>query len=165
LQRDIITQLAGWKRSKRRKPLLLEGARQVGKTWALKEFGRLYYKNTAYLVFDEHPELNRLFATTKDPRRIIENLTIISGQPILPETTLLVFDEIQEAPEALGLAAVPAGAGEQVRRGGAVVESEEVPREVCREDQAGPALLAEEPQLYKKNTADKKLQFPKTSGG
>ncbi|MDR2108407.1 MAG: AAA family ATPase [Coriobacteriales bacterium] len=101
MQREIIAQLADWKRSKRRKPLLLEGSRQVGKTWVLKEFGRLHYKNTAYLAFDEHPELNRLFATTKDPKRIIENLTIISEQPILPETTLLIFDEIQEAPEAL----------------------------------------------------------------
>jgi len=101
MQREILGQMTSWKTSKRRKPLLLQGARQVGKTWALQEFGRTNYENTAYIALDEHPELNQLFATTKDPHRIVENLSFLVEQPIVSSKTLLIFDEIQEIPEAL----------------------------------------------------------------
>jgi predicted AAA+ superfamily ATPase len=101
MQRDMLSSLIAWKNSPLRKPLLLEGARQVGKTWLLKEFGRAEYSNIAYVAFDEHPELDQLFATTKNPKRIIENLNFVTEQPIMPEKTLIIFDEIQESPEAI----------------------------------------------------------------
>lgn len=84
-----------------RKPLLLKGVRQVGKTWLLNEFGRTAYEHTAYFNFDENPEYREFFQTTKDVHRIIPNLAMASAQVIMPENTLIVFDEIQEAPEAL----------------------------------------------------------------
>jgi len=101
MQRTIINALAQWKTSPHRKPLILQGARQVGKTWALKEFGRLYYDNVAYFSFDEQIELGQFFATTKNVERIIQNLTVVNRQPISPEKTLIVFDEIQECNPAL----------------------------------------------------------------
>jgi predicted AAA+ superfamily ATPase len=75
--------------------------RQVGKTWILKEFGRRYYENTAYFNFDEQEDLSEFFAKTKDPRQILQNLAMVNGSPILPEKTLLIFDEIQECNKAL----------------------------------------------------------------
>jgi len=102
MKRTIMTELKAWKDSKRRKPLLLQGARQVGKSWTLAEFGRLCYKNTVVVNFDEHPELDSIFAASKDPKRIIEQLVFATGQRIAPEDTLLVFDEIQESPSAIG---------------------------------------------------------------
>ena len=94
--------LKQWKDSLRRKPLLLQGVRQSGKTWLLKEFGRRYYKNTAYFNFDENEEYKQFFETTKDVRRIVQNLAMAGGQAIQPEETLIIFDEIQEAPKVLG---------------------------------------------------------------
>ena len=96
--------LLRWKNSKHRKPLILKGVRQVGKTWLLKEFARHYYKNLAYFNFDEHPEYKQFFENTKDVERILQNLMMASGQIINPKepgTTLIVFDEIQECPNAL----------------------------------------------------------------
>lgn len=101
MKRNILARLEQWKNSKRRKPLLLRGARQVGKTWALTEFGHAFYENIAYFNFDQNPEYHQFFATTKDPKRILENLTAASAQPIFPERTLVVFDEIQACPEAI----------------------------------------------------------------
>jgi len=96
--------LLRWKNSRHRKPLILKGVRQVGKTWALKEFARRYYKNIAYFNFDEHPEYKQFFESTKDVERILQNLVMASGQIIRrdrPEDTLIVFDEVQECPGAL----------------------------------------------------------------
>ena len=101
LQRLVIEDLLRWKQSKYRKPLILKGVRQVGKTWILNEFGRQYYDNIAYFNFDEQEELVHFFDTTKDVKRILQNLTMVNGSPIVPEKTLVVFDEIQECNKAL----------------------------------------------------------------
>jgi hypothetical protein len=79
----------------------MRGARQVGKTWLMKEFGERYYENYVYFNFDEEEELKSIFETNKNPTRIIELLSLISNMKILPEKTLILFDEIQECPEAL----------------------------------------------------------------
>lgn len=81
--------------------MVLKGARQVGKTWLMKEFGQNYYKSHVYFNFDEEDELKSIFETNKNPHRIIELLSMIAGQKILPAETLIIFDEIQECPEAL----------------------------------------------------------------
>lgn len=107
MERDIIAELLAWKESPFRKPLVLRGARQVGKTWALKEFGRRAYKNCAYVTLEEiapgvPSEYAQLFETTKDPRRIVSNLSLALGEPIVPGETLIIFDEIQDCPAAIG---------------------------------------------------------------
>ena len=101
MRRLLINQLILWKKSEQRKPLMLKGVRQVGKTWLLKEFGKKYYENTAYFNFDEQGELKQYFETTKDVLRILQNLALINGAPIHPGRTLVIFDEIQECPAAL----------------------------------------------------------------
>lgn len=93
--------MINWKNDAERKPLVLKGARQVGKTWLMKEFGKNYYKSFVYFNFDEEEELKSIFETNKNPARLIELLSMISGEKILPEETLIIFDEIQECPEAL----------------------------------------------------------------
>ena len=101
MERLIINKLRMWKESPYRKPLILKGVRQVGKTWILKEFGRRYYENTAYFNLDENEEYRQFFETTKDVERILQNLMLASGQRIQPENTLIIFDEVQECPKAL----------------------------------------------------------------
>ena len=101
MKRNAIKNLAEWKKSDDRKPMVLKGARQVGKTWLMKEFGRTYYDQYVYFNFDEEDELKSICETNKNPYRIIELLSMISGEKILPEKTLIIFDEIQECPEAL----------------------------------------------------------------
>ena len=101
MKRLMMEQLTAWKKSPYRKPLILKGVRQVGKTWLLKEFGREYYENTAYFNFDEHEEYRQFFETTKDVNRILQNLMLASGQKILPEKTLVIFDEIQDCPKVI----------------------------------------------------------------
>lgn len=101
MERLALKKLLQWKESSNRKPLILKGVRQVGKTWLLKEFGRRFYENTAYFNFDEHADFQEFFQTTKDVNRILQNLMLVSGKRILPEKTLVIFDEIQEAPEVL----------------------------------------------------------------
>jgi len=101
MKRFIIGKLLDWKNSKDRKPLILKGARQVGKTYILKEFGEKNYDNVAYFNFDHDNGLAQLFLNTKDPKRIIEQLSLANGKKISPETTLIIFDEIQECPNAL----------------------------------------------------------------
>ena len=81
--------------------MVLKGPRQVGKMWLMKEFGRICYGSTVYFNFDEEDELKSIFEKNKNPNRIIELLSMIVGEKILPEKTLLIFDEIQEYPEAL----------------------------------------------------------------
>lgn len=101
MKRNAIQDLIAWKDSEDRKPMVLKGARQVGKTWLMKEFGQNFYDSYAYFNFDEEDELNSIFQANKNPHRIIELLSLISGQKILPGKTLIIFDEIQECPEAL----------------------------------------------------------------
>ena len=101
MYRIAIEKLLKWKQSKYRKPLMIEGARQVGKTWLMKEFGRNYYESYVYFNFDEEDELKSIFESNKNPQRIIELLSMIGGEKILPGETLIIFDEIQECPEAL----------------------------------------------------------------
>ncbi len=101
MKRNAILELVQWKNSPERKPMVLRGARQVGKTWLMKEFGQNYYDNYVYFNFDEEDELKSIFETNKNPHRIIELLSMISDEKIEPEKTLIIFDEIQECPEAL----------------------------------------------------------------
>jgi hypothetical protein len=101
LKRKAIQNLIQWKSDPERKPLVLRGARQVGKTWIMKEFGKNYYTNYVYFNFDEEDDLKSIFEANKNPSRIIELLSLIAGEKILPSETLIIFDEIQECPEAL----------------------------------------------------------------
>lgn len=100
MKRFVLDELQKWKGSKRRKPLIVKGARQVGKTWALQEFGRSFSDGYAYFNFDKESEYRQFFQSTKDVRRILQNLAMASGQKITTDT-LIIFDEIQACPEAL----------------------------------------------------------------
>lgn len=101
MYRKIMDELIKWKNDKDRKPLILRGARQVGKTYILKEFGKENYEGIAYFNFDHDTELYNMFENTKNPIRILEQLSFVYGKAILPEKTLIIFDEIQECPNAL----------------------------------------------------------------
>lgn len=101
MERNLLKKLENWKNSPYRKPLILKGVRQVGKTWLLKEFGKRHYENVAYFNFDEHEEYRQFFDTTKDVNRILQNLMLASGQKISPETTLIIFDEVQDCPKVI----------------------------------------------------------------
>ena len=101
LRRNAIHDLIRWKSSENRKPMVLKGARQVGKTWLMKEFGASCYDHVVYFNFDEEDELKSIFETNKNPSRIIELLSMIAGEKIIPGETLVIFDEIQECPDAL----------------------------------------------------------------
>lgn len=100
VKRSILERFKEWKDSPDRKPMLLEGARQIGKTWAVKEFGRQCYEYCETFDFDRNPELAEAFRVSKDPRRIIKELELYTETPLLPGRTLLFFDEIQECEEA-----------------------------------------------------------------
>lgn len=99
--RFAMEQLLEWKASPRRKPLIIEGARQVGKTWLMKEFGRQAYRDTVYVNFDSNSVMAGLFAADLNPARLIQGLELYAGRKIDPESTLLIFDEVQEVPRAL----------------------------------------------------------------
>ena len=101
MERLILKDLIAWKNSPYRKPLILKGVRQVGKTWILKEFGKRCYENTAYFNFDENEEYKQFFETSKDVNRILQNLMFASGQSIKPEKTLIIFDEVQDCPKVI----------------------------------------------------------------
>lgn len=101
MERTAIKELYRWKESKYRKPLVIEGARQVGKTWLMKEFGRQAYKDTVYINFDSNTQMADLFASDLNTERIITGLELYSDRKIDPENTLLIFDEVQEVPKAL----------------------------------------------------------------
>ncbi len=100
MKRLIMEDLIAWKNAKRRKPLVLRGARQVGKTWLLEEFGRTFPNGYVRFNFDKEPEYGQFFKSTKDVRRILQNLAMASGQRITTDT-LIIFDEIQACEEAL----------------------------------------------------------------
>ena len=101
MYRTKIEELKKWKESINRKPLIIRGARQVGKTWLMKEFGEKYYEKCAYINFDDNSRMNKLFQEDFDIDRIIQGLKIESGVNIEEENTLIILDEIQESPQAL----------------------------------------------------------------
>lgn len=101
MERFITQKLIAWKNNVDRKPLILRGARQVGKTYILKDFGQNSYEDVAYFNFDHDSGLAELFSNTKNPKRIIEQLSLVNGKKITPGSTLIIFDEIQECPDAL----------------------------------------------------------------
>lgn len=101
MKRKIEEKLKQWQNRTDRKPLILRGARQVGKTYILQKFGEENYANTAYFNFERDRELRLIFENSKDPERIIEQLTLALGETIEPGRTLIIFDEIQECPKAL----------------------------------------------------------------
>ncbi len=101
MYRIAIEKLYQWKKSSRRKPLIMEGARQVGKTWLMKEFGRQAYEDTVYINFDSNSRMAELFASDLDTDRLIMGLELYAGKKIHPDNTLLIFDEVQEVPRAL----------------------------------------------------------------
>lgn len=101
MYRSAIENLYKWKESKHRKPLIIEGARQVGKTWLMKEFGSTAYADTVYINFDSNSQMAELFASDLNPDRLIMGIELYAGRKINPDNTLLIFDEVQEVPRAL----------------------------------------------------------------
>ena len=101
MKRNAMEDLIRWKSGEDRKPMVLKGARQVGKTWLMKEFGQCCYEHSVYFNFDEEDALKSIFEANKNPHRIIELLSMIASEKILPGETLIIFDEIQECPAAL----------------------------------------------------------------
>ena len=101
MRRNAIKILKIWKNKPNHKPMIIRGARQVGKTWLMKEFGSTEYKNTAYINFENNPVMSDLFSIDMDIQRIIEGLELETSEKIVPQKTLIIFDEIQECPNAL----------------------------------------------------------------
>ena len=101
MYRSAIEKLKNWKESYYRKPMIIEGARQVGKTWLMKEFGKECYEKTVYINFDSNRQMKDLFSSDLNIERIIMGLEIYSDTTISPEDTLIIFDEVQEVPAAL----------------------------------------------------------------
>ena len=99
--RTIIQELKQWRAKKDRKPLMMLGARQVGKTSVLKKFGEEGFEYCAYFSLDEEEGVCDIFRKTKNPLQIIEQLSYLTPEPILPQKTLLILDEIQDCPEAI----------------------------------------------------------------
>ena len=101
MYRKILSFLEAWKKNKHHKPLILQGARQVGKTYSILEFGRKYYENVAYFNFETNPKLNDTFEENISPGYLLPILSHIAGQTIIKEKTLIVFDEVQLCERAL----------------------------------------------------------------
>lgn len=101
MYRIAMEQLYKWKAKKRRKPLIIEGARQVGKTWLMQQFGHLAYADTVYINFDSNSAMAELFASDLNTDRLMMGLELYAGRKIVPDNTLLIFDEVQEVPRAL----------------------------------------------------------------
>lgn len=101
MYRYAMENLCEWKNKKNRKPLIIEGARQVGKTWLMKEFGKQEYTNTVYINFDSNSRMAELFSADLDITRILRGIEIYTGKKINSEDTLIIFDEVQEVPKAL----------------------------------------------------------------
>jgi len=101
MERKMLDELLLWKKKPRRMPLILHGARQVGKTHTTLSFGKKHYKNTAYFNMEDSTEIASVFERDLDPNRIIRELSVISGQTIFPKDTLIIFDEIQALERAL----------------------------------------------------------------
>jgi uncharacterized protein len=101
MERLLLGELEKWKAKDDRKPLILRGARQVGKTWLLKHFGKRCFKDVCYVNFEQRDVLAKIFDGSLSPSRIIEQLSVFHGKKIMPKDTLLIFDEVQELPRAL----------------------------------------------------------------
>lgn len=101
MQRKILQSLRNWKQNPNRKPLIIQGARQVGKTWAMKHFGEQSFEQVAYINFDNNPRMKTLFSGDYNINRLILGLKIESGVDIQAHNTLIIFDEVQEVPQAL----------------------------------------------------------------
>ncbi|MGB8454094.1 MAG: ATP-binding protein [Anaerocolumna sp.] len=101
MYRNAMEDLYKWKAKRNKKPLIIRGARQVGKTWLMKEFGRTAFDRTVYISFDNNQRMTELFSSNLDVKRIVTGLELYSAQKIDPAKTLLIFDEIQEVPKAL----------------------------------------------------------------
>lgn len=101
LHRDLLEELVIWKNKRKRKPLILQGARQVGKSWLLKKLGQSAFDNCVVVNVDKEQGIRQIFESTKNPNRIVEQIALIKGSPILPEKTLLVLDEIQDSDDVL----------------------------------------------------------------
>ena len=101
MYRFAIEQLKKWKEKKNRKPLIIRGARQVGKTWLMREFGSTEYANTVYINFDNNERMKNIFEGDLSIEQLITGLELYTGQKITPENSLMIFDEIQEVPKAL----------------------------------------------------------------
>ncbi len=101
IERNLMTQLLAWKQDPRRKPLILRGVRQCGKTWLLQEFGKRHFQNVAYFNFERNEQLPSVFEKDVDPARILMELSILNRSNIEPQNTLIIFDEIQASPKAL----------------------------------------------------------------
>ena len=101
MKRLLIDDLIAWKNKKNRLPLILKGARQVGKTWLLNEFGKTAFDDVLYINFENAPGLKESFDGDISPQRILDLLGALHGKKIEPQKTLLIFDEVQETPRAL----------------------------------------------------------------
>lgn len=101
IKRDILQSFAKWKNEKDRRPLIVQGARQIGKSWAVEEFGRIHFKHTAVFNFDKNRELKGIFTGSKDVKRLLGELELYTSVPIIAGETLIFFDEIQECKQAL----------------------------------------------------------------
>jgi len=100
MKRAAVSQLVGWKQKKNRKPLIIRGARQVGKTWIMKDFGERHYEKYVYINFEDNPKMERLFSLDLDPERLLEGFSAYAGTSI-DENTLIIFDEVQAVHKAL----------------------------------------------------------------
>lgn len=101
MYRYAIEELFRWKEKPNRKPIIIQGARHVGKTWLMKEFGKKAYTHTVYINFEDNVTMEDLFSYDLDTKRLITGMELYSGKKIDPDNTLLIFDELQEVPRAL----------------------------------------------------------------
>ena len=101
MYRYAIEELFKWKEKPIRKPMIIHGARHVGKTWLMKEFGKKAYTHTVYINFEDNVTMEDLFSYDLDTKRLITGMELYSGKKIDPDNTLLIFDELQEVPRAL----------------------------------------------------------------
>ena len=101
MERLLMQELVKWKGKQNRKPLIIKGARQVGKTWLMKEFGKRCFENVVYINFENNRRMKNVFAMDYDVERILSALKIESGKKIEANDTLLILDEVQEVPGAL----------------------------------------------------------------
>jgi predicted AAA+ superfamily ATPase len=101
MYRLAIEELFRWKQRKNKKPLIIKGARQVGKTWLMCEFGKTAFEKMVYISFDNNQRMKGLFSNDLNVERIVTGLELYAGHKIDPENTLLIFDEVQEVPQAL----------------------------------------------------------------
>lgn len=99
IERSVLQKLVDWKNRSDRKPLILKGIRQIGKTWLLKHFGSRYFENVAYFNFEKQKDLGQFFSITKNPQRILDNRSLVNGKPVFLKRTLIIFDDIQECNE------------------------------------------------------------------